>query len=294
MIIVFGSINLDFIFAVPRFPGEGETLMSHSMQVMPGGKGANQAVAAARDGAVVIMAGAVGCDLLAEPALSGLIGAGVDISRVERVNMPTGCASIATAGGANQIIVAAGANAQARAAQIEDDLLRESTTLLIQTETDLNEIATLIQRAHERSVRIILNLAPAVALPEALLSMVSLLVVNEAEAAALALSLDCSSDAAVLHNRLGISVIRTLGMRGAEAATAWTELHVPAELIEAVDSTAAGDCFVGVLAAAIDAGSTLEAAMRRASVAAALCCLESGSQASLPVAQRISEHTRQA
>jgi len=287
MIVIFGSINLDFIFALPRLPSVGETLMAQSMQTMPGGKGANQAVAAARDGARVIMAGAVGCDPLAETALSGLIGAGVDITRVVRVDAPTGCASIATAGGANQILVAAGANALARAMQVEDALLLASTIVLVQMETDLAEVTALIRRASARKVRVILNLAPAAALPRAILALVHLLVVNEAEAADLSESLGCRSDAVGLSHHLGIGVIRTLGSRGAEAAIAETELFVPALPIEAVDSTAAGDCFVGVLAAAMDAGCTLEAAMRRATAAAALCCLSPGSQTSLPSAQRI-------
>ncbi len=294
MIVVFGSINLDLVFALPRLPDAGETLMAQSMQTMPGGKGANQAVAAARDGAQVIMAGAVGRDPMAESALSGLIGAGVDITRIVRVDAPTGCASIATAGGANQIVVAAGANAWACAAQIEDTLLLASTIVLVQMETKTAEVTALVRRASARNVRVILNLAPAVALPREVLSLVHLLVVNEAEAAILAMSLGCTPDANGLRDSLGVGVIRTLGSKGAEAATAQTALRVPAEIIEAVDSTAAGDCFVGVLAAAMDAGLTLEAAMQRASVSAALCCLVPGSQMSLPTAQQINDRISRA
>jgi ribokinase len=294
MIVVFGSINLDLVFVLPRLPEAGETLLAQSLQTMPGGKGANQAVAAARDGAQVIMAGAVGCDQLAETALSGLIGVGVDITRVVRIDAPTGCASIATAGGVNQILVAAGANAGARATQVEDDLLLASTIVLIQMETDVAEVTALIRRASARNVRVILNLAPAIALPKAVLSLVHLLVVNEAEAAILATALGCAPTATGLHDTLGVGVIRTLGSAGAESATALAELRVPAERIAAVDSTAAGDCFVGVLAAALDKGNTLDFAMRRATVAAALCCLAPGSQASLPNAQHINAHTARA
>jgi ribokinase len=289
MILVFGSINLDFVFAATRLPQAGETLMAHGMQSMPGGKGANQAVAAARDGARVIMVGAIGRDALADVALSGLVAAGVDISRIVRVDAPTGCASIATAGGANQILVAAGANAHARAAQVEDDLLRDSTIVLIQMETDTNEVAALIRRASSKRARVILNLAPAALLPRTVLSLVHLLVVNEAEAAILADSTGCPPTAAALHETLGVGVIRTLGSLGAEVATAESRQHVPARRIEAVDSTAAGDCFVGVLAAAIDSGASLDVAMRRATAAAALCCLAPGSQISLPDAQSIDE-----
>jgi ribokinase len=294
MIVVFGSINLDFVFAVARLPQAGETLMAQGMQTMPGGKGANQAVAAARDGAPVIMVGAVGCDQLGDNALSGLIVAGVDITRVVRVDARTGCASIATAGGANQILVAAGANAYARAAQVEDALLMASTIVLIQMETDIAEVTALIQRASVKKARVVLNLAPATALPRAVLSLVHLLVVNEAESAFLAGELGCAPTAAAIHESLGIGVIRTLGSRGAEVATAQTEQLVPAEIIEAVDSTAAGDCFVGVFAAALDRGSTLEAALQRATAAAALCCLMPGSQFSLPNAQSINERMSRA
>jgi ribokinase len=289
MIVVFGSINLDFVFSMPRLPSAGETLMAQSMRTMPGGKGANQAVAAARDGARVIMAGAVGHDPLGDAALYGLTAAGVDISRVVRVDEPTGCASIATAGGTNQILVAAGANAHARASQVEDALLLVSTIVLIQMETDVAEVTALIQRGSSKKARVVLNLAPATLLPRAVLSLVYLLVVNEAEAAILADSLGCAATAAGIHHCLGVGVIRTLGSRGAEAATAETEQFVPAKPIDAVDSTAAGDCFVGVLAAALDSGSTLDAAMQRATAAAALCCLTPGSQPSLPNAQSINE-----
>jgi ribokinase len=282
MVTVFGSINLDLLFTTARLPSPGETLLAEHMVLMPGGKGANQAVAAARDGAAVIMAGAVGADALGDAALAGLRGAAVDIARVRRVAETTGCASIAIAAGGNQILLAAGANRLARAEQVEDALLTQGALVLAQMETDPAQTVALIGRAAARGARVMLNLAPALPLPRAVLARVHVLVVNEAEAAMLGADLGCDASASGLHRCLGVGVVRTLGAAGAEAATAAGALFVAAEPIGAIDSTAAGDCFIGVLAAALDRGSTLLASMRRASVAASLCCLRHGSQQSLP------------
>ncbi|MDB5985162.1 MAG: rbsK [Nevskia sp.] len=285
MIVVFGSINLDLIFGLPQLPSRGQTLLGESLRTSPGGKGANQAVAAARDGATVCMAGAVGADALAEDALTGLRAAGVELSRVARVRGSTGCAAIAVdARGDNFIIVAAGANLQARATQIEDAVLHAATTVLLQMEVDPAQNASLVRRAKARGARVILNLAPAAEFDPMALRALDLLVVNEDEGAWLAQHLGCAADAASLHAALGIGVLRTLSVKGAEAAVDGRFLSVPAHQVEAIDSTAAGDCFTGVLAAALDRGADLETAMRRASVAAALCCTRTGSQVSMPIA----------
>jgi ribokinase len=285
MIIVFGSINLDIIFSLPKLPKPGETLITGGSRVEPGGKGANQAAAAALDGAIVHMAGAVGRDALADAALTCMKAAGVDLTRVIRAEATTGCASIATdADGHNQIIVAPGANLAARADQVEDALLGPGSILLTQMEVDPAETGRVIVRAKARGARTLLNLAPAKAIEPATLQAVDLLVVNEAEAAFLGSHLATGADAASLHKALGIGVLRTLGAEGAEAVTADTagRIFVPARQIRPVDSTAAGDCFTGVLASALNRGAPLEAAMQRASTAAALSCLKPGSQGSLP------------
>ncbi len=267
MITVFGSINLDLIFALDRLPAPGETVLGPGVRTEPGGKGANQAVAAALQGAQVTMVGAVGRDAMADPALAGLHAAGVDISRVARADAGTGCASICTAGGQNLIAVGAGANLLARAAQVEDALLGPGHTLLLQMECDPAETAALIARA--QGCRIILNLAPAAPLPQVALEAVDLLIVNEAEAAWL-------NEA--MPGLTGPELVRTLGERGAE----YSGGHIPALPIEAVDSTAAGDCFTGALAAGLDRGLPMADALRHASAAAALCCTRRGSQGSLP------------
>lgn len=283
MITVFGSINLDLIFALPAIPRSGETLLTRSVAIAPGGKGANQAVAAALDGARVVLAGAVGRDALAAGALGLLRKAGVDLSRVIETDAATGCAAIAVdPRGNNAIAVGSGANLLAREKHVEPALLAPGNTLLLQMEVDPAQTEALIHRARAAGTRIILNLAPAGPLSIDALSAVDLLVVNEAEADWLADYLGCSARAAALRAALGVDVVRTLGAAGSEIATATGLRSIAAHPVTPIDTTAAGDCFVGVLAAALDRGLAIEDAMHRASVAAAICCSRSGSQNSLP------------
>ena len=284
MIVVFGSINLDLLFPLERLPGPGETCLGPALHASPGGKGANQALAARRDGAHVVLAGAVGRDGFAEAALALLRGSGVDLSRVAQVGPATGCAAICTdPAGRNQIAVAAGANLLARADGVEDALLHPGTTLLLQMECDPGQTAALVRRARARGARILLNLAPAAALPGDALAMLDLLLVNEHEAAWLG-----ADSAMALHRRLGVGVVRTLGADGAEWATGAGAGHAASPQVDVVDSTGAGDCFAGVLAAALDRGGApdlgvaLPGAVRRACAAAALACTRRGAQAALP------------
>jgi ribokinase len=286
MIVVFGSINLDLIFNLPNIPRPGETVLGPSTRIEPGGKGANQAVAAARDGAKTIMAGAVGRDALAEGALRLLRDAGVNLDRVRAVDATTGCAAISVdSGGDNAIAVGSGANLLASASQVEDVLLGPNATVVLQMEVPAAETEALIARARAGGARVVLNLAPAAALEEAALYAIDVLVVNETEGAWLGGYLGCSATAPGLSDRLGgIAVVLTKGGEGADVASRLETWHEPAMAIEATDTTAAGDCFVGVLAHRLDQGETLRAAVRRASVAAALCCTRRGSQGSLPMA----------
>jgi ribokinase len=285
MVIVFGSINLDLIFSLPKIPAAGETVLGSAVCIEPGGKGANQAVAAARDGAAVVMAGAIGSDALGAGALALLQQAGVDLTRVARVDASTGCAAIAVdPAGNNAISVGSGANLLVTAGQVEDAVLGPDATLVLQMEVPAVETAALIERARARGARIILNLAPVATLPEVALRAVDVLVVNESESAWLAAHLGCGASAAALWKRLdGPAVVLTRGEEGAEVASAegvWLE---PARQIVAVDTTAAGDCFVGVLAHQLDQATSLKASVQRASAAAALCCTRAGSQGSIPL-----------
>ena len=289
-IIVFGSLNADLIFALAALPGPGQTLLATGLSVEPGGKGANQAVAAARDGAPVAMAGAVGQDAaLADTALAGLAAAGVDLSRVARGGAPTGCASICTdPAGRNQIVVAPGANALACAAAVEDALLVPGAWLVTQMEANAAETAALIRRAHAHGVRTVHNLAPAGTLAADALRLVDVLVVNEDEAAWLARhEAAAGDDAAALHAALGMTVVRTLGGAGVEWAGPGGGGRLAALPVRPVDSTAAGDCFVGVLAAALHRGDCLADGLRRANAAAGLACTRQGSQRSMPNAGEI-------
>jgi ribokinase len=285
MIVTFGSINLDLIFPLPHLPVAGETVLGPTMRVEPGGKGANQAVAAARDGAKVIFVGAVGRDALAEDALRLMRAAGIDLSRVARAGQATGCAAICVdAQGRNLIAVASGANLAARAAQVDDALLGPETTLLLQMEVPAVETSALIARAKSRGARVILNLAPAGILPRDALRALDVLIANEDEAAWLAAELDVSPDPPALSAALATTVVVTLGGEGVASAGPHGDISYPAHDITPVDTTAAGDCFAGVLAAALDRGLPLPDALRRANVAAGLACTRAGSQGSLPTA----------
>ncbi len=289
MIVVLGSINLDLIFPLPSLPAPGETILTRSARIEPGGKGANQAVAAARDGARVIMAGAVGRDALAAGALRILRDTGIDISRVIETDDTTGCAGIFVDDhGRNVIGVGSGANLAVVHTQVEDDLLRADSTLLLQMEIPATATGALIDRARQRGARIALNLAPAAPLNPAALRAVDILVVNEAESAWLAAQLGYW----VERRRIAPCAGRdgrayTWANRAPRRHRRRVSIEVPARPVVAVDTTGAGDCFSGVLAAALDRSMPLEASLRRAAIAASICCTRRGSQATMPTTAEI-------
>ena len=295
MIVVFGSINVDMVMAVPTLPRPGETVLAPGYRLVPGGKGANQALAAARGGAAVSMVGSVGRDGFAEVALSLLRAAGIDLSRVAPCDAATGCAIVCVdPGGENQIAVASGANLATRADQVADAMLGPDTTVLMQCEVAADETASLIARARARGARIVLNAAPAAPLAAATLDALDVMVVNRIEAemlgAAAADPLAAARSLAAAHR---LAAIVTLGGDGAVAATAEAAWRIGALAVRPVDTTGAGDAFVGVLAAALDRGDDLSAALRRASVGAALACLVEGAQPGIPdeaaIAARLEE-----
>ena len=278
MILVFGSINIDVVVPVPELPRPGETVLGGDYALLPGGKGANQALAARRAGAAVTLAGAVGTDDFAGLALAGLERDGVDTSLVRRVAAPTGCAAIMVSAAAeNLIAVAPGANREAAAAQIPDSLLGAETVLVTQMEVPALQTAALIRRVSRAGGRTILNLAPALPLDPSLLPQIDLLVCNEGEAA----SLGAEPERIAALLRTGLVV--TSGAKGAAFFAAdGGRVAVPALPVAAVDTTGAGDTFVGVLAEGIDRGLALAPALRRASSAAALACLSAGAQSAMP------------
>jgi ribokinase len=246
--------------------------------LLPGGKGANQALAARRAGAEVMMAGAIGDDAFADAALEVLRRDGVDLGLVQRVGRPTGCAAIMVgAAGENLIAVAPGANGDAKAATVADALLGPAIMVLCQNEVPMAESAALLRRARSRGARTILNLAPAGPIDPGLLGDLDFLVANEAEAATL------GGDPAIIARELRQGLIVTRGELGATAFLAdGSRLDAPALTIEPVDTTGAGDTCVGVLAAALDQGLALDMALRRASAAAGLACLAHGAQTAMP------------
>jgi ribokinase len=278
MIVVFGSINVDVLVPVPRLPTAGETVLGDDYQIAPGGKGANQALAARRAGSRVAMVGAVGNDSLAETALRLLRRDGVDLELVKVSDQPTGCAAIMIdATGENLIAVASGANRDAAATQVPDQMLGSDTVLVLQREVRDQENAALIRRARERDARIMLNLAPAGPIDPARLEEVDLLVANSGEATIL------GAAPVTVAQRLRLGLVITFGRAGSVLyrATGGT-IEVPALAVEPLDTTGAGDTFVGVLAAGLDQRVPLDLALHRASAAAALACLAVGAQTAMP------------
>lgn len=287
MIHVFGSLNVDLVVPVAHLPVAGETVLGRSYRIVAGGKGANQALAARRAGAAVRMVGAVGRDGFAATALAELAADGVDLADVARVAAPTGAAFIGVdENGQNQIIVASGANLEARAAQVGEGSWQRGDSLLLQMEVPAAENEQLARRARRRGLRTILNLAPALPLSRATLEALDWLVVNELEVVAAAAPLGGSGLAPEPAARFlagkGAAVVVTLGAAGAFACDADRAWRIGVLPIRPVDSTGAGDAFVGVFAATLDAGGSPAEALRRASVAGALACLVEGAQPSLP------------
>ncbi|MBA3812882.1 MAG: ribokinase [Alphaproteobacteria bacterium] len=297
MIVIFGSLNIDMVMQVEKMPRPGETVLCPSYQMVAGGKGANQAVAAARAGASVKLFGKVGNDEFGRTVLNTLRESNTDLTGVGvSQQSSTGCAAISVdAHGENMITVASGANLEAEEKEIPDFLLSNETTLLLQMETPVQENWNLIRRAKKFGAKIILNLAPAQDVPPDILKNLDILVMNQIEATHLALHLRFEVISPLVVARriaanFGITCIVTLGKQGAIACSPEGGWEVKAMDIEAVDTTAAGDAFVGVLAASIEKGLDLPSALRRASVASGLTCLTKGAQTSLPASHHIEEN----
>lgn len=290
MVVVFGSINLDLVAQVARMPHPGETLRGRAFATVPGGKGANQALAAARAGADVKMFGAVGRDAFGAAALANLEASGVDLTGVIAVDAATGVAMIhVDAQAENAITVIAGANDETHAGQVPDEALRPDAVLVMQLEVPLAEVMALAGRA--RGTRIVLNAAPALALPEELLRMIDTLVVNESEAAFAAAQLglpDAPEEFAMEASaHYGCTVVVSLGSRGALAAREGELILLAAPATDAVDTTGAGDALVGAFAAALDRGASLRQALAEGVAAGSLACTQHGAQAALPVRAEI-------
>jgi ribokinase len=294
MIFVFGSINLDLVATVERLPSAGETLTAHSFAMSPGGKGANQALAARRAGSSVAMVGAVGCDAFADPALALLREDGVDISGVRAIDTPTGVALIhVDAQGENAITVVAGANECASADWVPDTAFDASTIIVMQLEVSPSEVRALARRAHAACSRVILNAAPAQPLSAELFGQIDVLIVNETEAETICRALDLAASPVQFvvqyRTRFGRDAIVSLGPRGLVASSPTGAISVAAPSVNVVDTVGAGDALVGALAAALDRKMPWMRALKEAVAAGSLACTQAGAQPSLPRQHAIAE-----
>ncbi|MFC3625124.1 ribokinase [Vogesella amnigena] len=280
-VVVVGSINMDLVAVAPRFPAPGETISGERFVTVPGGKGANQAVAASRLGASVSMVGKVGRDGFGDQLLAVLQHEGVDTRHVGRADGASGVALITVSGGENSIVVVPGANhallpADIAAAEAE---LASADVILTQLEIPLATVAALLDIAARHRVPVILNPAPAQPLPAELLAQCALITPNEHELATVLGRPGEGMDS--LLPLLPGKVVMTHGKNGAWHVRADGSLyHQPGFAVQAVDSTGAGDTFNGALAAFLPQG--LEVAMRHAAAAGALAVTRLGAQAGMP------------
>jgi ribokinase len=295
-VVVFGSLNMDLVVRVPRMPQAGETLSAHGFLTNPGGKGANQAVACARQGGKVQLVGRVGADGFGAQLRAAVVAQGVDAGGVAATpGVSTGVAMIMVDDSAqNCIAVVPGANA---GVGIEDaEALRERLAgaglLLLQLEVPMASVLRAAAIAREAGCTVLLNPAPAQALPDDLWPLLDILVLNETEAQLLSglavVDLHNAADAAKLLRRLGPrDVIVTLGEQGVVWAGAAGTRHFEARKVQAVDTTAAGDTFIGALGALLVEGRPLAEALAHAIRAAAICVTRAGAQASMPSREEV-------
>ena len=276
-ILNIGSLNLDYVYAVPHFVEAGETLLSGRRDVFPGGKGLNQTVAAARAGAEVYHGGAVGAD--GDMLLDLLQNAGADVSAVARVDVPTGHAIIQVSPkGENAIIILGGANRAVSPETVETALSKVDAGDILLLQNEINGLGFIIRRAAEKGLRILFNPAPMEAAVKDLpLELLDTLIVNEGEGKALAGDMDALI-AAYPHQK----ILLTQGSRGATLWNGSELLFQPAFPVKAVDTTAAGDCFLGYYAAALAEGLSYAHALRLAAAASALAVQKQGAAPSIP------------
>lgn len=283
----FGSINLDHLYQVDHFVRPGETLSSNQYQKLLGGKGANQSVALAKAGAPVCHVGAV--NKQDDFILNQLQDLGVETSLIAQVELETGHAIIQLDKGAeNAIILFPGANHALTESQIDGVLSQADAGDWILLQNETNFVAEIIHKAHAKRIKVAFNPAPMDAeLTRSVLPSLDLLIVNEVEAMDLVKASDVASAKAALKQYPDLSVLMTLGSAGVCYLSGNEDIQVDAFSVEAVDTTAAGDTFIGFTLAALADGLTMAAAMRRGCAASAICVTRLGAAPAIPDAQEV-------
>jgi ribokinase len=287
-IIVAGSTNIDILLSAERLPMPGETIIGHSLQILPGGKGANQAVAAARLGARTIFLSRLGTDFFGEQAEVFLRGEGLATEHLRHsADTPTGVAVITSAKAENTIVVVPGANDHLAQADLAGLKVSKGDVLVSQFETSLDVVERFLRTGKEAGATSILNPAPARQCSAALLNLPDVIVVNETELAFFmrekqAVCASTLEAARLLRARPSQIVVVTLGSEGALAVHEGHEVRVAGRRVDAVDSSGAGDCFVGALAASFLCGAEVGASLRFANAAASICVQRAGISTSMP------------
>jgi ribokinase len=292
-ILVAGSLNADLVVRTPRFPQPGETLSGEDLHVIPGGKGANQAVAAARHGAQVSMLGRVGQDNFGDFLLENLKSNEVDAQYVRRSEASTGTAIIVVdSSGQNSIVLSPGANGQVTEQDMQDASFSDFKLLLLQLEIPTPAVVAAAQRARQNGLRVILNPAPARELPEELIALTDYLIPNESELGLLSgmQVQDAASAERAAKSMLerGVrTIIVTLGSQGALIVTGEQVTHVESFKVDVVDTTAAGDSFIGGFAYKLLESQDLQEAVRYGCACGALAVTQFGAQPSLPTNEEV-------
>jgi ribokinase len=293
-ILVVGSLNTDLVVRAPRFPQPGETISGEDLQIIPGGKGANQSVAAARQGASVAMVGRVGNDSFGPELIANLERNQVDAAHVQiDPGSATGTATIIVdANGQNSIVLSPGGNGRVTPADVQDISFPAYKLLLLQLEIPMEAVLAAARRARENGVRVLLNPAPARDLPEELISLPDFLVPNEGELSLLTNQpvndiASAERAAKALLARGAQNVIVTLGANGALLVNSQITKHIPSFRVDVIDTTAAGDAFIGGFASALLENKSLEEAVRYGCACGALAATRFGAQPSLPTKEEV-------
>jgi ribokinase len=288
-IVVVGSFNMDLTSYMERLPRLGETIHGRHFQTGPGGKGSNQAIAAARLNADVTFVGRIGTDIFGDSAVAQWEKDGINTRYVLRdAELPTGVAPIwvEDATGKNAIVIASGANLALTPQDVESaaEAVARADVLVTQLEISLDTAAYALKLGKQSGLRTILNPAPAAALPDDIIALADIITPNETELEVLSRISggEVESAARTLMKRDDQTIIVTLGERGAQVITRTASMLIPAFPVQAVDTTGAGDCFTGALAVALAEEKPINEAVRLANAAAALCVTKPGTAASMP------------